>query len=576
MKLRVAVPAALVALFLAASDALAGATPAPAGSLGNLEFPITGTPDCQRLFRQGMLEMHSFQYDQAHATFGNALETDAGCALAAWGDAMAYNHPVWAQRDVPKAKAALARVADSSRLTVKERAYLAAAQALYDVADTRSAQQAWLVSAAKMHADFPGDDEVALQHALALIAVHGYDKDRQREQSEAGAIALDVLARRPEHPGAAHYVIHAFDNPEHAILALPAARTYSRIAPAAGHALHMPSHTFTHLGMWKDVVPSNEQAYSASQAAAKALGQATPKWDWHSYSWLVAAHLEQGQAERARKLIDDARSLLEQHDSAELRTGYADVAANYVAQTGRWVEAEALAAPLLRRVSDEGADGTNPVACLQHAPGGSREERPPFVHSARVMAHRMRAEAALRAGDAEAAEARASDIRATVAAMKPWSRVGRSSGPAELAMAYAAEVDARARLLRARSPETEKQALEAIENTVRLTDSLPIAGPAFFLTPRERLGEALLAAGKPSEALAQYEREADARKNRALSLLGAARAAQAAGDSARARAHYATLAALWRDADAELPAVAEVRAGAGGSLLASLPPPSVR
>jgi hypothetical protein len=564
MKLRAAVPALVVALL--------PATPAPAGVLGDLEFPITGTPECQRLFRQGMLEMHSFQYDQAHASFGSALQADAGCAMAAWGDALAYNHPVWSQRDVPKAKAALARVGDASRLTAKERAYLATAGALYDVEDTRAAQQAWLVAAARMHADFPRDDEVALQHALALIAVHGYNKDRQREQSEAGAIALDVLARRPEHPGAAHYVIHAFDNPEHAILALPAARIYARIAPAAGHALHMPSHTFTHLGMWRDVVPSNEQAYSASQAAARALGQSTQKWDWHSYSWLVAAHLELGQAEQARKLVEGAGALLAERDSAEQRSGYADVAGNYVAQTGRWSEAEALAAPLLRRASDEGADGSGPVACLQHAPGGSLDERPPFVHQARIMAHSMRAEAALRAGAAEAAEARAGDIRATVESMKPWSRVGRSSRPVEAALAYAAEVDARARLVRARSPETEQQALAAIENTARVTDSLPISGPAFFLTARERLGEALLAAGRPSEALAQYERVADARNGRALSLLGAARAAHAAGDATRASAHYAALAAQWTDADSDLAAVVEARARAGEGLLASLPP----
>ena len=276
-----------------------------------------------------------------------------------------------------------------------------------------------------MRAEYPDDDEVALQHALALIAVHGYDKTRQREQSEAGAIALDVLSRRPDHPGAAHYVIHAFDNPEHAILALPAARTYARIAPAAAHALHMPSHTFTHLGMWRDVVPSNVRAYASSQAAAKALGQPPANWDWHSYAWLVAAHLELGQPARAKTLVEDARALLATDDSPELRLGYSDIAKNYLAQTGRWTEAEALAMPLLAPIRGESTDAGGPVACAEHAPGGGGEERPPLVHMARIAAHTMRAEAALRAGDAAAAEARGKDIAAVVEQMKPWATAGR-------------------------------------------------------------------------------------------------------------------------------------------------------
>jgi tetratricopeptide (TPR) repeat protein len=555
-------------LLLAAAATGAFAASARARStgpaLGQLDFPVTGSPECQRLFRQGMLELHSFQYDQAHASFGAALKADAGCAMAAWGDAMAYTHPVWAERDLAKAKAALARIVREEVLTPRERAHIAAARALYDVPDAKAGLNAWLAAVARMRAEYPDDDEVALQHALALIAVHGYDKTRQREQSEAGALALDVLSRRPDHPGAAHYIIHAFDNPEHAILALPAARTYARIAPAAAHAVHMPSHTFTHLGMWRDVVPSNERAYASSQAAARALGQPSEKWDWHSYSWLVAAHLELGQQGRARKLVDDARALLATDDSAELRIGYADIAKSYLAQTGRWAEAEALAAPLLTPIRSEGADASGPLACAEHAPGGGGEERPPFVHIARIAAHTMRAEAALRTGDAAAAEARGNDIAAVVEQTKPWAKMGRMSRQATISTAYVGEIRARAGLLRAHTPETERQALDAVAHSVQLAEPVPIAGPAFFFTARERLAEALLGAGKPADALAEYERVVETRPNRALSLLGAARAARASGDTSKERAHYQVLADLWRDADADLPVLAEVRAGAGG------------
>ncbi|HEY7516190.1 MAG TPA: hypothetical protein VIC87_16995, partial [Vicinamibacteria bacterium] len=506
------------ALAPAATPTVHGAGgPKPEGpTLGRIDFPVTGSPECQRLFRQGMLELHSFEYDQAHASFARALGADAGCAMAAWGDAMAYEHPIWSERDRTKALAALARIAPERErsLTPKERAYVAAARALFDPLDAKAGLRSWMEAAARMRTAFPDDDEVALQRALSLLAVYGYDKDRQREQSEAGALALDVLRRRPDHPGAAHYVIHAFDNPEHAILALPAARAYSRIAPAAGHALHMPSHTFTHLGMWRDVVPSNEQSYAASQAAARALGQPSAHWGWHAYSWLVAAHLELGQAAKAKKLVEDARTLLATDDSPELRVGYSDVARNYLAQTGRWAEAETLGAPLLAAVRGEGAEGSGSVACAQHAPGGSAEERPPFVLWARLDAHAMRAEAALHTGDAAAAEARSRDIAAVVEQMAPWARAGRTSRHLSITAAYVAEIQARAGLLRSRTPEAEKRALEAIAESVRLSDPVPIAGPAFSLTPRERLAEALLAAGRPAEALAEYERVVEARPNR--------------------------------------------------------------
>jgi tetratricopeptide (TPR) repeat protein len=145
-----------------------------------------------------------------------------------------------------------------------------------------------------------------------------------------------------------------------------------------------------------------------------------------------------------------------------------------------------------------------------------------------------------------------------------FRQVGRMSRQATSSAAYVDEIGARADVLRARTPETERQALEAIAHSVKLAELAPIAGPAFFLTARERLAEALLAAGKHAEALAEYERVVEARPNRALSLLGAARAARAAGDASKERAHYRALADLWTEADVDLPVLAEVRAGAGG------------
>ena len=357
------------------------------------------------------------------------------------------------------------------------------------------------------------------------------------------------------------YAIHAFDSPEHAILALPAARLYARIAPAGSHALHMPSHVFTQLGMWRDVVPSNEQAYAASVAWEKSRGHTPSEYDWHSYSWLVAAHLELGQRAVAQKLVDAAAALLvaAKDDSSLLRDNYFLMVTNYVSQTGRWGEVEARMAPVLAPAFDEGSTAGQ-VACAMHAPGGKGTSRPPTVLIDRLDADFFRAEAAIRLGDEATAVKRLADARAVRAQMAPWQKALSADwfkgwdeyGETLLARAHAAKPSAAA----------QKKAIEALESYIKQRPGGSDSGPAMKRTVRELLGEALLAAGKPKEALAQFEKVLYARPNRALALLGAARAAKAAGDAQKARAHYGALAELWKDADADLPELAEVKAGA--------------
>jgi hypothetical protein len=538
------------------------APPASDVALGQLDFAITGSPECQHHFREGMLAMHSFLYDQAEVSFDAALVADPHCAMASWGKAMTHDHAIWNERDAAKGRAALAAVTSEDALTPKERAYLATARAAFAKDTGKDAHRAWLEAAAAMHQEFPDDDEVALQHALALLSVYGYDKEHLREQIEAGAIALAVLARRPEHPGAAHYVIHAFDNREHAILALPAARTYARIAPAASHALHMPSHTFVNLGMWRDVVPSNERAYAASIAWEKSRGHSPSKYDWHSYGWLAAAHLELGQPATARRLLDDAGALLAsaKDDSGSIRNSYEAMVGNYVVQTGKWSETDALVAPVFAKAFDEGEAGAGQV-CAQHAPGGGGEVRWPSVIDARLWAARLRAEAAVRAGDAAAVDKRIADIRALRAQMAPWKSM---ISPHFIAFwdAMEAQLLARGHAGAKPAPAAEKKVLAALEKLEQIEAAESIQGPAFDLTAHELVGERLLAGGNAKEALAKYEKDLEERPNRALALLGAARAAKASGDGPKARDYYARLAAQWKDADADAPALAEVQSGA--------------
>jgi tetratricopeptide (TPR) repeat protein len=520
------------------------------GALGHIDFPVSGTPACQRLFGDGMLALHSFEYERARETFEKALAADPGCAMAAWGAAMTHDHPLWSERDAPKARAYLARVTGEAALPPVERAYLATARALYAADDTREAHAAWLAAAAKMHQDFPGDDEIALQHALAILAAAR--PGDVRSAVAAGAVALDVFQRRPDHPGAAHYVIHAFDDPDHAVLALPAARAYARIAPSAGHALHMPSHTFTHLGLWADVVPANERAYAASVLWAKAHGETPGRYDWHSYSWLVAAHLELGHPARARALIDEARALMsaEKKDAADLRFNYAHMVTAYVTEADRWSDVEELIAPVLSATVDEAAS-PGAVACAMHAPGGSAELRPPFALYARLAAHDLRAMAAKRAGVRATLAKRLDDLQATLAQTQPWGK----AVPERVAAYWAAERDVLA------APPSSPAEREALEKLVHV-EEVGSYGPRWAPTGLEKLGDALRDGGQPREALARYERDLELCPKRAVALLRAARAAKAAGDAGVARERYRELAKLWETAEPDLPALAEVRAGA--------------
>src|SRR6185503_11470771 len=188
----------------------------------------------------------------------------------------------------------------------------------------------------KVYRDYPDDLEAACFYSLSLLGtVRPGDKGFTR-QMKAGAIAMNVYEKNSDHPGAAHYIIHAFDDPEHAILALPAARRYAEIAPEAHHARHMPSHIFVQLGMWPQVVASNESSWAASDAWVKRKGLALTERDYHSYRWLVYAYLQQGRYRKAEEWVTAMRKLCDELGDPGMQTSYATMASSFVVETERW------------------------------------------------------------------------------------------------------------------------------------------------------------------------------------------------------------------------------------------------
>src|SRR6185503_18151507 len=249
--------------------------------LGKVEFQTSGSKEAQTSFLRGLAALHSFWYEEALEAFKASTKSDPEFMMGYWGEAMAHNHPLWGEQDTPSARDVLAKIKDTPKLSARERAYLNAVRLLYGEGDKRARDAAYSAAMEKIYLDYPDDLDAAAFYALSLLGQVRSEEKSFRLQARAGAIALEVYRQNPNHPGAAHYIIHAFDDPEHAILALPAARRYADIAPEAHHARHMPSHIFLQLGMWPEAAASNESAWEVSNTWMKRKNLSPSVRDYH-------------------------------------------------------------------------------------------------------------------------------------------------------------------------------------------------------------------------------------------------------------------------------------------------------
>src|SRR4030095_9722655 len=278
-----------------------------------------------------------------------------------WGEAMTYNHPLWSEQDTPAGKIVIAKIKDTAQLTPRERAYLDAVKLLYSAGDKNARDVAYSAAMEKIYREYPDDLDAAAFYSLSLLGLVQPGDKGYRLQARAGAIALEVYQKNPNHSGAAHSISHAFHDPEHAILALPAARRYAEIAPEAHHARHMPSHIFLQLGMWPEAAASNESAWEASDAWMKRKNLSLNVRDYHSLHWLLYCYLQQGRYTKAEELLTLMKRVMSEstYDN-KLRPGYyennyANMAAAFVVETERWELASKLfpAAPAGERTASE-------------------------------------------------------------------------------------------------------------------------------------------------------------------------------------------------------------------------------
>ena len=501
-------------------------SPARAADLGRVDFPTSGKPEAQAHFLRGVAALHSFWYDEAADAFREAQKTDPAFAMAFWGEAMTYNHPIWSEKDGEAAKAVLARAPKAP--TEREKAWVSAVEALYADGD-----RAYAEAMRGLHERFPEDLEAASFYALSLIGpalVGGQTgPDRDRDLMKAAGVLEDFFDRNPEHPGVLHYLIHAYDDPVHAPLGLRAARIYAKVAPSAHHALHMPSHIFVQLGQWPETSASNEAAWAASVDWVKRRSLGVEKRDFHSLSWLAYSYLQQGRIRKAEEVLEIARQAARESDSPRVASALEGMEARHRIETRTWKPAKVSAAK-----AEEGAH-----CGMAHSRGDGA-------------GYLVQGLGAARAGDLAAAEEAAAALRKI--------NEGKAENDYRSAPGRIMEKEVAALLLLARGKQDEALALlqEAADLEARMP---PPSGPPDPVKPAPELhAEVLLELGKAEEAGKQFQASLLRMPNRAASLLGAARAAAKTGDREAARRHYAALAEVWKDADPALPELAEVRA----------------
>jgi tetratricopeptide (TPR) repeat protein len=516
--------------------------PVASQEFGTITFPTSGAASAQDAFLTGVKALHSFQFDEAAVAFQQAQKQDPAFALAYWGEAMSHNHPLWAQQDVEAAKKVLDRLDPTNEGRVakaklpKEKALLEAMHVLYfGTGDKLARDLAYSESMARLYERWPEDHEIAVFYALSLLGTIRPGDTGFRRQALAASIAERVFQENPKHPGAAHFIIHAFDDPDHAPLGLTAARAYASIAPSAAHALHMPSHIFIQLGMWQDAAASNVVAYKAAVDLNNRMKLGEGREDFHTLSWLAYANTMLGKTDEAKKNVELAKQAADRNPAnAGIRDGYLGMRARLISDTGQWEKLE-----LSSNASGSGGHANMPGMSGMYSSGSAT-----WTYIVGVSAARMGNMAT-----AEAAERQLKSITARVEG-------GATSYAAKPHLIREKELGAV--VLWAKGQKA--QALELVKEAAGIEKTMsPPSGPPDPIKPAlEFYGEMLLEAGQAKEAAQAFEQALLRTPKRSPSLLGLARAAAASGDQTTARQRYQELLSM-PGVDLSAPALQEAQ-----------------
>jgi tetratricopeptide (TPR) repeat protein len=310
-------------------------------NLGKIDFPATGKAEARAPFLKGVLLLHSFEYPDALDAFEEAIRIDPDFVMAYWGAAMTHNHPIWMEQNLEEARKILQRLAPTAAerqkkaTTDREKVWLQAIEVLYGDGSKEERDLKYEKAMENLSRAYPDDLEAAIFHALSILGTAHRGRDFRIYMKAAG-ILEDVYEKAPNHPGVVHYMIHCYDDPIHASIGLRPARKYAKIAPAAAHAQHMPSHIFLALGMWDDVVSSNEVAWKVSDERVQRKKLNSDERGYHYLHWLEYGYLQQGRFDDARKVLAIIQEDVQKQGTPRAIATLIRMRAAYILETERW------------------------------------------------------------------------------------------------------------------------------------------------------------------------------------------------------------------------------------------------
>src|SRR3989442_1077651 len=500
------------------------ASVANSGQLGKVDFPTSCAAEVQPSLEKGLALLHSFQYTESEKTFADASTRDPKCAIAHWGKAMATYLQIWEFPNDKTLKGGRKEIEKAQKLhpaLPREQDFINAAAAFFPNQSKMSHASripAYSSALERLHAQSPGDVEISAFYALSLIALAEEDVDNIANRKKAISILDPLLQSRPDHPGVAHYLIHAADRPEFAPQGLEAARRYAAIAPDSAHALHMPSHIFVRLGLWRDSIASNIAANTSGAHAAE-MHLAESHYQTHAMDFLSYSYLQSGQEAKAREVVEHTDHVV--GASEENKAGdRAYLAARTALELHRWKEAAALPVPAARK------DWLDTI-------------------------YWARAIGAARSGNVAGAEVDVKELTQLVADREKRARK-EGYGVSHEKATDLREAEAWLAFAKGK-PDEALQELRAAADHQDKNGGESVSVPA-----REMLADMLFELKRSADALAEYKTVLKNSPNRFDGLLGAARSAQATGDAADPQSFYAKLAGICGSA-ADRPELAEAK-----------------
>jgi tetratricopeptide (TPR) repeat protein len=481
----------------------------------------TASPEGKEHFDKGLLLLHNFEYVDAAEEFILAQQTDPDFVLSYWGEAMTYDHPIWRDLNIGKARAALNKLGQTSneRLskakTGLEKDFLQGTEILFGTGSKPDREKAYADHMSQLYKKYDSNHDIATFYALSLLALKKGWSEWEEYNTQAAAIVNKVLKENPNHAGALHYLVHADDHPNYASQGLEAANKYAKVASYAGHALHMPSHIYLALGMWDDVVRSNEVSWQAGVDRKQKKNLNNDQLNYHAHLWLSYGYLQQGKFQRAKELIDNQVTFDKELSSTRARFHLMEMKGHYLFQTNEW---NSPLAELPIKTDDLDASSRFTSSLLE---------------GYKLFYQKKTRDLKKLVNDFEKEIEKASTVQKTSDGIAVC-------GVTRYTNALPTERDIRVgnRFLKQLQGLLAWQQKDLVKAENFFKESLPkegsvVVGPPFFLvSAHESYGDFLLSTNRAAEALSQFDKSLAASPKRLLALKGKLKAAKALKDTA--------------------------------------------